>query len=284
MSRLPTLFVSHGAPTFALDPGMAGAALKKVGASLPPFRAILMISAHWETDAPAVSSAVQPETIHDFYGFPAPLYRLRYPAPGAPALADRVAALLTGVGLPVHRDPVRGLDHGAWVPLMHMVPAADLPVAQLSFQLARGPAHHFAVGQALAPLTDEGVLIIGSGGITHNLSEFRMLPENAGEAPYVREFREWMAERTLADDMESLVAYRTQAPHAARAHPTEDHLLPFFTAFGAAHGAGHHLRAYTGVTFGVIGMDSYVFAADRLVTSASTAVSDASPGRPDGQP
>ncbi len=264
MTLLPTLFVSHGAPTFALEAGTTGPALAALAKRLPRPRAILAVSAHWETEQPTVSAALTPETIHDFSGFPAPLYRLRYPAPGAPWLAERVADLLRSAAKLPAVDPVHGLDHGAWVPLMHMWPRADIPVAQMSIQSHLGPAHHFELGQALAPLAGEGVLVLGTGSVTHNLREFRMSQENEAVAPYVAEFRDWMAGRLTAGDTSSVLDYRSRAPDAARAHPSEEHLLPLFVALGAAAGGRRNERAHAGVTYRVIGMDAYVFAADRL--------------------
>ena len=273
MNALPTLFVSHGAPTFALEPGSTGAALAALARRLPRPRAILAVSAHWETATPVVSAATAPETIHDFYGFPAPLYRLRYPASGAPWLAERVAALLGDASLRATIDPGHGLDHGAWVPLMHMWPDADIPVAQLSIQTHLGPAHHYGLGKALAPLAHEGVLMLASGGVTHNLREFRMSRENESVEPYVVEFRNWLAERLAAGDVDAVLDYRARAPHAARAHPSEDHFLPLFVAFGAATGGRRNERAHEAVTYGVIGMDAYVFAAERLDATLPAAAS-----------
>ncbi|MBK8018218.1 MAG: dioxygenase [Betaproteobacteria bacterium] len=264
MRPLPTLFVSHGAPTLAMDPGQTGARLAQLGERMPRPRAVLVVSAHWETAAPSVSAAARPDTIHDFHGFPPALYSIRYGASGAPDLAERVRGCLAAAGFDTGIDPTRGLDHGAWVPLLHLFPDAGVPVTQLSVQTHLGPDHHWALGEALAPLAHEGVLIMGSGSITHNLAEFRMLPEDTGEAPYVNAFRTWMADRIAARDYAALRAYRTQAPHAARAHPTEEHLLPLHVALGAASVAPRHERLHAGVTFGVVGMDAYVFGADRL--------------------
>lgn len=265
MSSLPTLFLSHGAPTFAIDPGRAGDALTAAVARIPRAKAILAVSAHWETARPAVSGAASPKTIHDFFGFPKPLYDIRYPAPGAPDLAKRVSDLLSAAGHDIDIDATQGLDHGAWVPLRHMYPHADIPVAQLSIQPHLGAAHHLRIGKALAPLADEGVLIVGSGSITHNLGEFRMMAEGTTSLAYVKEFQDWFAARVAAHDDASLVRYRELAPSASRAHPTEDHILPFHVALGAAVGAERHERLHAGVTFGVIGMDDYAFGAERLV-------------------
>lgn len=257
MTAMPALFVSHGAPTMAIEPGRAGAALAELGRTLPRPKAILIASAHWETHSPAVSAAHQPDTIHDFGGFADALYRIRYPAPGAPELAERVKQVLDGAGLQTALDPARGLDHGAWVPLRYLYPDADVPVTQLSIQPHLSPVHHYRIGEALRPLTLEDVLIIGSGSLTHNLREFRA---RSGEvAAYVREFQEWMKTSIDSKDVAALLDYRRLAPHAVRAHPTDEHLLPLFVALGAAGVCGPTRRLTDEVTFGVIAMDTYVF-------------------------
>ncbi len=260
MSTLPTLFVSHGSPMLAQDAGRTGARWRELAAALPKPRAILMLSAHWLTRTPQVSAAAQPETIHDFGGFPPALFELQYPAPGAPWLAEQAVALLSEAGLAATLHPDRGLDHGAWVPLREMYPAADIPVTQLSLQPQLGPAHHYQLGQALAPLRAQGVLIIGSGSLTHNLRDVLW---NAGDdesnvPAYVREFQGWMHEKLLTSDLAALLDYRQQAPHAQRAHPSDEHLLPLFAMLGAA--AGENLeRHYSGITEGVLAMDVYRF-------------------------
>jgi 4,5-DOPA dioxygenase extradiol len=255
---IPALFVSHGAPTLAIDPGATGKALAELGKTLPRPNAILVISAHWDTVAPRVSAAPKPETIHDFGGFPEVLYTLQYPAPGAPALATRVAALLARADIAI--DPDRGLDHGAWVPLRFSYPNADIPVTQLSLQSRLGAAHHYRVGQALAPLRDEGVLILGSGGIVHNL---RQLNWSGGGEPegWAYQFAEWMAGHVAANDIDALLDYRTQAPNAAQSHPTEEHLMPFYVALGAGSRDARvdAKRIPLGFTFGSLGMDAYQF-------------------------
>lgn len=190
MSLLPTVFISHGSPMHALDAGAAGEAWRRLGDTLPRPRAILIASAHWEASMPMLGGAPKPETIHDFYGFPEPLYRIRYPAPGAPLVAQRAQQLLLSAGLPSAIDDVRGLDHGAWSPLLHMYPEADVPVVQLSVQTALGAAHHLALGRALAPLAGEGVLVIGSGHMTHNLREWMRGTYPDAPAAYVHEFRD----------------------------------------------------------------------------------------------
>jgi 4,5-DOPA dioxygenase extradiol len=259
MTPIPSLFVSHGAPTLAIEPGQAGVALEELGRTLPKPQAILVASAHWETSAPALSTAQWPETIYDFSGFPDALYRMRYPARGAPDLAVRAKSLLDAAGLQAGLDAARGLDHGAWVPLRYLYPDADVPVTQLSIQPQLSPVHHYRVGKALRPLAAEGVLILASGSLTHNLHEFRGRTPQV--APYVREFQQWMKSAIDGKDIAALLDYRRLAPHGARAHPTEEHLLPLFVALGAAGTSGVARRITEEVTFGVIAMDAYVFEA-----------------------
>lgn len=260
MAALPSLFVSHGAPSLALGAAPARAFLCGLGSGLARPEAILCISAHWETAEPAVNATGRPETVHDFFGFPAPLYELRYPAPGAPELASRVAALLEKAGFACRADPEHGLDHGAWVPLLLMYPAADIPVAQLSVQMPRGPAHHVALGRALAPLRAAGVLVLGSGGATHNLAEFRGQPEDAPPAPHVVAFDAWLAGAAEAGDEASLVDYRRTAPEARRSHPREEHFLPFFVAFGAGGAGARGRRLHRSFTHGMLSMAAFAFA------------------------
>jgi 4,5-DOPA dioxygenase extradiol len=258
-ARQPALFLSHGAPTLALEPGPTRGFLAQLGAGLDRPKAILVVSAHWETAAPAISTAPQPETIHDFYGFPEALYRMRYPAPGAPALARQAVNLFTAAGLSAAAVPDRGLDHGAWVPLMLMFPEADIPVAQVAVQTRLGPAHHLRLGEALRPLRDEGVLIVGSGSATHNLSEFRNHRYDSPPPEWVSAFDDWLAEAVGAARTADLLDYRRMAPQAARNHPTEEHLLPLFAAYGAGTPGVPPQHIHRGFTYGVIGMDAWRF-------------------------
>ncbi|MGH8736475.1 MAG: DODA-type extradiol aromatic ring-opening family dioxygenase [Burkholderiales bacterium] len=260
---LPSVFISHGSPLHALDAGAAGEVWAALGVSLPRPRAIVIVSAHWDTEAPALTGGARPETIHDFYGFPEPLYRLRYPAPGAPELAARAAALLEQAGFAAGVDSARGLDHGAWSPLLHAYPAADVPVVQLSLQSALGTRHHLALGRALAPLAGEGVLLIGSGHMTHNLRDW---VRTGGEVPplaYALEFQSWVAERIAARDLEALAEYRARAPNAVRAHPSEEHFLPLFFALGAAAPDGASEWLYQGIEGGALAMDAWLFGPGR---------------------
>lgn len=256
---MPTLFLSHGAPTLPLDGGETGAAWRRLGECLPRPEAILMISAHWETAVPTVSRAVRPETVHDFSGFPESLYRLRYDAPGAPLMAEAVAAALQQAGIAAQLDSAHGLDHGAWVPLSFMYPQADVPVAQLSLQPERDSAWHAALGRALRPLREQGVLIIGSGAITHNLHAIFRHPSDRPAPAWVMEFRDWMAKRIAEGDMPSLLAYRGLAPHAAQNHLTDEHLLPLFVALGAAEDIRQSRHLNSVMTYGMLAMDMWVF-------------------------
>lgn len=255
---LPALFVSHGAPTFPLTDAPARTFLEQLAGELGERpRAILVVSAHWETTRPVATASAINETIHDFFGFPEALYKIRYPAPGAPWLVDRVAELL---GSAVERDAGRGLDHGAWVPLRLIFPEADVPVVQLSVQSRQGPDYHYRLGQALAVLRQEGVLVVGSGSFTHDLSSFRQYRDalHAPAPDWVDQFADWMSAALEQGRVEDLLAYRSRAPHAARNHPTEEHLLPLFVAAGTAAGAPvRHLHQST--THGILRMDAFAF-------------------------
>ena len=257
---LPTLFVPHGAPTFALGPGAAGAALRRQAEALPRPRAIIVVSPHWETPVPVVGTAARLDTIHDFWGFPDALYQIRYPASGCPEAAALVVEALRRAGLPVEVDARRGLDHGAWVPLRLMYPEADVPVVPLSLPSGDGPLGACRLGEALAPLVAQDFLVVGSGSLTHNLRDFQMAWQSGGQTPaYVREFADWFAARSEAGDLPALLDYRQQAPSAVRAHPTEEHLLPFYVALGAAGLGAVSNRFHAGIDDYVIAMDAYAF-------------------------
>jgi 4,5-DOPA dioxygenase extradiol len=261
MSPSPTaLFVPHGAPTFALRPGAAGAALTTIVRTLPQPRAIIIVSAHWDTAVPTVGFAKRPETIHDFWGFPDELYTLRYPATGCREASNDVAAAIKAAGLPVAEDAERGLDHGAWVPLRLMFPEADVPVIPLSIQSLGGPQQAYALGQALAPLAAKGFLVIASGNVTHNLRDYQQAAQSNGQTPaYVRQFTDWLAEHLNAQDIPALLDYRRQAPGAVQAHPSDEHLLPLFVALGAGGATAKAERFHAGIDNYVIAMDAYKF-------------------------
>jgi 4,5-DOPA dioxygenase extradiol len=259
MDTLPTTFLSHGAPDLPIRDGAVSQFLRSLHQLFPKPKAILVISAHWNSDTPMVSAAIQPRTIYDFSGFPEQLYQLSYPASGAPELSDRVVDLLLQSGISCTTHPSRGLDHGAWTPLILAYPAADIPVTQLSIQYHRDPLYHWQVGQALEPLRHEGVLIIGSGSITHNLYAFS--PNyDATPLDWVQQFDQWIA-KTIADkDWESLMHYRQLAPYASKNHPTDEHLLPLFVALGAAGANVEGRQLHSSYTYGAFSMAAYAFA------------------------
>ena len=259
MHRHPTLFVSHGAPTFALEPGLAGQRGRQPAAARQRPAAVLVVSPHWMTPTARVGTAARPGTIHDFGGFDPALHDLRYPAPGHPELAQRAIEVLRAAGWPAHADERRGLDHGAWVPLMHLLPQADVPVFQVSLPGRLGAEAAWAFGAALAPLASEGVLIVGSGSLTHNLYEFRM-EHGAGER-YAAEFAQWMREAVASGDCERLQFALERAPHAVRAHPTAEHFWPLLVAAGAAATRRPATVIDGGIVHGVLAMDAYVFGA-----------------------
>lgn len=231
------LFLSHGAPDVLLGAHPARCFWRELGQRLATPRVILMVSAHHEAQTLQVSADPTPATVHDFSGFPEPLYARRYAAPGAPAVARQLAADLrtAALGEPVHLLPTQGLDHGAWVPLAELFPDANVPVVQLSVLRERGAMgdaaarRHFALGQALRGILPAGALVVGSGALTHPLSARAA----TGQVPeWVEAFRTWVRQRLGADDLAALLGYRARAPHAARNHPTEEHLMPLFVLLG----------------------------------------------------
>ena len=252
---MPTLFVSHGAPTLVMDPVPTRDFLLSLGGKLPRPKAILAVSAHWDTRGPMLSSGTNPHTMYDFYGFPQELYSMTYPAPGSPELADKAAALLAQAGLHADLDERRGLDHGAWVPLTLMFPEADIPVVQLSIQSHRSTEHHLALGQALAPLRDQGVLIMASGNATHNLREVFSHDMEEPPAPYAKAFADWLTDNIEAGDADPLLDYLDLGPNGPKCHPTPDHFLPLLVAMGAGGGEGR--RLHDGYTYGVLSMAAY---------------------------
>lgn len=260
MSELrPVLFVPHGSPMFALQPGAAGAAMSQLAPQLGTPRAIVVISPHWETAVPTVGFATRPSTIHDFGGFDPRLYEMQYPAMGSPEVAALVVTALQHAGLPVAQDAERGLDHGAWIPLRQMFPEANIPVVPLSVQSHLGPAHAYRVGQALAALAQQNIAVIGSGNITHNLRDFMRVSMQGGGTPaYVQAFADWIHQHITQGDVNGLLAYRQQAAGQS-AHPTDEHLLPLFTALGAAGEGAQASPFFRGISDHVIAMDGYAF-------------------------
>jgi 4,5-DOPA dioxygenase extradiol len=262
MTRQPALFVSHGSPMIVAEPSPARTFMEGWSARATRPDAILVATAHFEArGGPVLTSAAQPTTIHDFGGFPDILYRVRYPAPGDPRLAARAAALLADAGFAPQLDAHRGLDHGAWTPLKLMYPDADIPVVQMSVDPTQDAAWHVRVGQALAPLRDENVLIVGSGAMTHNLRDFfgrRRAPDDAPE-PYAAAFVDWARDAIEHGRTDDLIHWQTRAPFALKNHPTPEHVLPLFVALGAG-GAAAGQRVHGSFSHGILAMDAYAFA------------------------
>ena len=264
---LPSLFVSHGSPMIALEPGAAGAFMQRLGPQIDATfgrpKAIVSVSAHTAARVPVLLAAPRHAAIYDFGGFDPKLRTLRYDAPGAPHLAPRVAALLEAAGIGVQSVAEGGLDHGAWTALRYIYPAADIPVLPLAFVPDRSPAEQFKLGQALAPLAAEGVLVLGSGSITHNLRRVFVnglrAPTDQPEIPESAAFRGWIHERSAARDWDALFAYRSRAPHAVDMHPTDEHLLPWYVAAGAGGRNAAPIRLHDSATLGSLGMDAYAF-------------------------
>jgi 4,5-DOPA dioxygenase extradiol len=227
---------------------------------LPTPKAVLMVTAHWESNLPMLSGNANPSMIYDFGGFPEALYKISYPAAGAPDIAAQAQALLKEAGFTAGIDGCRGFDHGTWVPLLKMYPDADVPIVQLSVQSAMNPRHHFDVGRALAPLAREGVLIVGSGHLTHNLRDWMMSRRQTENAPYAVDFQRWVFDHLAAHDVDALTRYRQDAPDAVRAHPTEEHFMPLFVALGAAGADANVERVFDGFEGHALAMDAYRFA------------------------
>lgn len=271
LETLPTLFVSHGSPMFALEPGSTGPALNAWSQRLlqtqGPLRGVVVMSPHWMARAPAVMINPRPETWHDFGGFPSELYQLQYPAPGSTALGLEVQGLLKAAGIAALADPERPLDHGAWVPLMHLFPAADVPVVQVALPLQAGPPEVLALGRALQGLRESGVLVIGSGSMTHNLGEY--FGGERAPLPYVLEFSRWIEAALQRGDIPALLDYRAQAPHAVRAHPSEDHFLPLFFALGAAGEGAAPQYLSREVMHGILAMDAFALQPGAVASSAA---------------
>lgn len=255
-ARTPVVFVSHGAPDVLLKAPDTVACWREIGRQLPEPSAILAVSAHWQARSPTLSLAGAPVTIHDFSGFAPALHRMQYPAPGAPALAERAASLIRGAGAAAELHPDRGLDHGAWVPLSAMYPQANVPVAQLSLMRQGGPDAHLALGRALAPLREEGVLILASGAVTHNFGWLDR-ENKAAPLPQARAFSDWVGERLAAGDAAALLDYRS-VRYGAEAHPTDEHFLPLFVALGAAAGESP-TRCQPDFSYGGLSMDAYAW-------------------------
>ena len=257
-SRLPSLFVSHGSPMMALEDSPTARFLDQLGASLPHPRAVLVASAHFMAAPPTLTATPMPETIHDFGGFPRPLYEIRYPAHGAPALAREAVRHLADAGFQPRLDDHAGIDHGTWVPLRRMYPQADIPVVALSVSPSEGAEWHYRLGRALAPLRDQGVLVIGSGGFSHNLRELDWQHADAPLYPWVRSFTDALGGKLLAGDIDGALDWQS-LPEARRNHPTIEHLYPLYVALGAGGVDARVTRLHRAVQMGGMAMDAFAF-------------------------
>ncbi len=256
-TKSPVFFLSHGAPTFAIEPGALGSTLQILGEQLSNLRAVLVLSPHWQTKNLAIMSTILPKTMHDFGGFPSKLYDLQYQAKGQPDIAKEAAILLATAGWTTQFDDHRGFDHGAWVPLMHLLPKAHIPVFQVSMPFDLNTQQAFKLGQTLEPLRHHGVLIVASGNMTHNLGELRS-PDSL-PVDYAQEFASWVKTKLISNAINSLMLYRTEAPYAERAHPTEEHFLPLLFALGTLGTRDAVQFIAGGTTYGVLSMDSYAW-------------------------
>ena len=271
-TTLPSLFVSHGSPMIALEPGAAGAFMRDLGRAIDATfgrpRAIVAASAHTLARANAVLGGATHEAVYDFGGFPDALFQLRYDAPGDSALATAVAARLRDAGFDAPLLPQSGLDHGIWTSLRYLYPDADVPVVPVAMRPTATPAEQMALGAALSGFADDGVLVLGTGSITHNLRRVfagRSISESGEgepEAPDSAAFRHWMHERAIARDWDALADYRRRAPYAVEMHPSDEHLLPFYVAAGAGGRDATPVRLHASVSHGCLGMDAYAFGAN----------------------
>ena len=257
--KLPVVFISHGAPTLAIEDGEAHRFLRSYGQRLGRPRAILVLSAHFVAPVATVTAARSPETIHDFGGFSPSLYEMTYPAPGNPGFAMEIVDRLSAAGVTATASPTRGIDHGAWIPLMLMYPDADIPLVQVSLDPRQGPAAQYGLGRLLAPLRQEGVLIIASGGVTHNLGRLAWDGQVNEPPDWAVAFNEWVADAISENRTDDLLAYRERGPHAAMNHPTEEHFFPLLAALGAASGEDYRKRVHHSYTYGALSMDAYQF-------------------------
>lgn len=254
MARLPAVFVAHGSPMMAVERDSMTRALADLGKRLPRPKAVVLISAHWESPgAVRVQAQDRPPLIYDFGGFPPELYELKYPAPGDPALAGEIVSLLSAAGVSATLDPKRGIDHGAWVPLLHAYPAADIPVLQVSLPIPRSPELLSRIGKALAPLRDRGILILGTGGLVHNLRRVHFENKEAPVDGWAREFDDWVRDRIAARNLGTIEG----APYASQAVPTSEHFDPAYVVLGAAGPGEKLVWIHEGFHYGNLSMRSF---------------------------
>ncbi|ENX12185.1 hypothetical protein F895_03112 [Acinetobacter sp. CIP 64.2] len=254
LQTLPGLFISHGSPMLALDPEQVGPALYRLSSNLPKPQAIIVMSAHWESQALEVNTSTRPETWHDFRGFPPELYNIRYPAAGAPKLAEEILALFAEAGIPAHANSTRPRDHGVWMPLLHMYPNADIPVIEISLPLYMSADDIYRIGEVLSPLRARQILLIGSGSITHNLAELSWHAD-ADVPTWASTFRNTVVSKLSHQDFDAVLNWPS-LPYIERNHPSLEHLAPLFFAMGT----GHRFNiVHSSFSMGSLGMDIYRF-------------------------
>ena len=255
LQTLPGLFISHGSPMLALDPEQVGPALLRLGLNLPKPHAILVMSAHWESEALEVSTGVRPETWHDFRGFPKELYEIRYPAPGNPELAEEILKRLAEGNIAAHANSTRPRDHGVWMPLLHMYPNADIPVIEISLPMNMNADQIYQVGQTLAPLREKQILLMGSGSITHNLRELSWHGNTQNVPEWASTFRNYVVSKLNHNDFDAVLDWEN-IPYIQQSHYTLEHFAPLFLAMGI----GHRFNiVHSSFSMGSLGMDIYRF-------------------------
>lgn len=255
LQTLPGLFISHGSPMLALDPEQVGPALHRLGLNLPKPQAIVVMSAHWESEALEVNTGVRPETWHDFRGFPQALYEIRYPAPGNPELAEEILHLLAEAHLPAHANSTRPRDHGVWMPLLHMYPEADIPVIEISLPMNMHADQIYQIGQALVPLREKQILLIGSGSITHNLRELSWNDKDENVPEWASTFRNYVVSKLNHSNYDAVLEWDS-IPYLQKNHPTLEHFAPLFFAMGTGH---RFSIVHSSFSMGALGMDIYRF-------------------------
>lgn len=251
---LPGLFISHGSPMLALDPEQVGPALHRLSSNLPKPQAIIVMSAHWESQALEVCTSTRPETWHDFRGFPPALYEIRYPAAGAPQLAEEILKRFAEAGLAAHANSTRPRDHGVWMPLLHMYPDADIPVIEISLPIHMNADDIYNIGQVLSPLREQQILLIGSGSITHNLAELSWQAD-ADVPVWASTFRNAVVNKLTHQDYDAVLDWPS-LPYVQRNHPSLEHFAPLFFAMGT----GNRFNiVHSSFSMGSLGMDIYRF-------------------------
>ncbi len=261
--RVPAVFLAHGSPLTILD-GEFGNALRRFASWQQELAAIAIVSAHWDTVRPVhVTSSARPSILHDFSGFPAWLNARTYPCPGSPALASEIVALLGTGGIPATLDPARGLDHGVWVPLSLAYEHAQIPVVQISMPAPASPADMIQMGRALAPLRYKNVLLIGSGGIVHNLYQVQLDQPGVPTLPWAVAFDSWARDMVGRNEIDTLVEYRRHGPQAHAAAPTAEHLLPLFFVMGASLPGDTVHDIYEGFRYGTMSLRSFALSGRR---------------------